>query len=106
MPKGGEGKREVIVFLLLFAVLGPLAYVGGKMLLDPDLAPIASPVISIVFLFQIACQFDDAIAGSLWPPLVQAAFDMRVAARLNTLLRPLHLSASVVCSAGSTPFFG
>ena len=42
--------------------------------------PQASPVISIIVLFQTATQFDDAIAGGLWPPMVQAALDMCVTA--------------------------
>ena len=73
-----EAKRDLIVLVAVLVVGGPLAFLGGKMLIDPDLAPIASPIISVVFLFQIACQFDDAIAGGLWPPLIQAAFDMHV----------------------------
>ena len=81
-----EAMRDIIFFLVLLAVCVPVAFLGGKMLIDPDLAPIASPVISIVFLFQLACQFDDAIAGGLWPPLIQGAFDLRVAGRLNAWL--------------------
>ena len=118
-----EAKRDLFVFLVLFIVCAPLAFLSGKMLIDPDLAPIASPVISIIFLcnadphstrtrdeqfcarplpltpsdpvccgaVQIACQFDDAIAGGLWPPLVQAAFDTR-AARCSNFWASVQIS--------------
>ena len=68
--------RDLILIVVLFIVGVPLAFQGGKMLVDPELAPIASPVISIMVQYQISCQFDDAIVGGMWPPLIQTAFDM------------------------------
>ena len=37
-----EATRDFILILLLVAVCAPLGFLGGKLLNDPDLAPIAS----------------------------------------------------------------
>ena len=72
-PPNAVFQFVVIGLLLLLGI--PVVFWIAMILTDPDLVPIGSPLLSVTILMQFVCRFDEAIAGGMWPPLLQAVFD-------------------------------
>ncbi len=85
-----------LVLLSIILLIGvPLGYRLARFMTEPERVPIASPVVSIIALLQIACTFDDALAGGMWPPMVAALLEA-----LNPFLRLDMHSFNVECAFG------